>query len=552
MSIRLKIVLVVVPLIVVTLLLTGISSYFSASTGITRIAKDFLGFKAQELRNHAESQWSLLVENGLTGKTEMVAAAKAAVESYAKSLIRRPTELIFAIGGDGAVAMGSMEVAIRSAEKAALVALAMAKSSDLVTLPIADTDRVAKGFWFEPFAWYVLVSEERAAFYGQANEIALRTAVILVAAIAVAVVLTLLLAGYLGRPITRMMTAMKDIISTSDLSERVVVEYNDEIGRLARTFNHMVGQLEKAYEQIKGFAFKAVIARKREQKIKNIFQKYVPSDVIDRHIKNPESMLVGENRVLGVLFSDIRSFTTISESMKPDDLVNSLNRYFTVMVDIIMARNGTVDKYIGDAIMAFFGAPERHQDDAMSSVLAGIEMTDALRGFNEGQKAIHKPEFRIGVGINYGVVTIGNVGTDKKMTYTVIGEMVDLASRLEGLTKAYHQQLIISESLHTKVRDQLPCRLLDWVSSSAKGKPGAVKIYTARQALEPREKEAWECHNAAMEEYRKRNFTRAVTLFKDVLGILPGDEAATLLMTRSALYAKSPPSADWEGVERHP
>ena len=552
MSIRLKIVLVVVPLIVVTLLLTGISSYFSASTGITRIAKDFLGFKAQELRNHAESQWSLLVENGLTGKTEMVAAAKAAVESYAKSLIRRPTELIFAIGGDGTVAMGSTEVAIHSAEKAALVALAKVKSSDLVTLPIADKDRVAKGFWFEPFAWYVLVSEERAAFYGQANEIALRTAVILVAAIAVAVVLTLLLAGYLGRPITRVMTAMKDIISTSDLSERVVVEYNDEIGRLAQTFNHMVGQLEKAYEQIKGFAFKAVIARKREQKIKNIFQKYVPSDVIDRHIKNPESMLVGENRVLGVLFSDIRSFTTISESMKPDDLVNSLNRYFTVMVDIIMARNGTVDKYIGDAIMAFFGAPERHQDDAMSSVLAGIEMTDALRGFNEGQKAIHKPEFRIGVGINYGVVTIGNVGTDKKMTYTVIGEMVDLASRLEGLTKAYHQQLIISESLHTKVRDQLPCRLLDWVSSSAKGKPGAVKIYTARQALEPREKEAWECHNAAMEEYRKRNFTRAVTLFKDVLGILPGDEAATLLMTRSALYAKSPPSADWEGVERHP
>jgi class 3 adenylate cyclase/HAMP domain-containing protein len=552
MSIRLKIVLVVVPLIVVTLLLTGISSYFSASTGITRIAKDFLGFKAQELRNHAESQWSLLVENGLTGKTEMVAAAKAAVESYAKSLIRRPTELIFAIGGDGTVAMGSTEVAIHSAEKAALVALAKVKSSDLVTLPIADTDRVAKGFWFEPFAWYVLVSEERAAFYGQANEIALRTAVILVAAIAVAVVLTLLLAGYLGRPITRVMTAMKDIISTSDLSERVVVEYNDEIGRLAQTFNHMVGQLEKAYEQIKGFAFKAVIARKREQKIKNIFQKYVPRDVIDRHIKNPESMLVGENRVLGVLFSDIRSFTTISESMKPDDLVNSLNRYFTVMVDIIMARNGTVDKYIGDAIMAFFGAPERHQDDAMSSVLAGIEMTDALRGFNEGQKAMHKPEFRIGVGINYGVVTIGNVGTDKKMTYTVIGEMVDLASRLEGLTKAYHQQLIISESLHAKVRDQLPCRLLDWVSSSAKGKPGAVKIYTARQALEPREKEAWECHNAAMEEYRKRNFTRAVTLFKDVLGILPGDEAATLLMTRSALYAKSPPSADWEGVERRP
>ncbi len=133
-----------------------------------------------------------------------------------------------------------------------------------------------------------------------------------------------------------------------------------------------------------------------------------------------------------MLFSDIRGFTTISEGMSPDDLVSSLNRYFSGQVDIIMNRSGIVDKYIGDAIMAFFGAPVTHDDDALQAILAGIEMSEAVEDFNRQQKELGKPEFHIGVGINYGIVTVGNIGTDKKMDYTVIGDMVNLASRLEG------------------------------------------------------------------------------------------------------------------------
>ena len=131
-----------------------------------------------------------------------------------------------------------------------------------------------------------------------------------------------------------------------------------------------------------------MLAQKKEAKIRHIFQKFVPQELIDRFFQNPESMLVGENRKLAVLFSDIRSFTTISESMQPDDLVNSLNRYFGSMVDIIMNHNGIIDKYIGDAIMAFFGAPVRHDDDAVSSVLAAMEMTEALEVFNVGQRSL--------------------------------------------------------------------------------------------------------------------------------------------------------------------
>ncbi|GAB1458041.1 hypothetical protein MASR2M48_33490 [Spirochaetota bacterium] len=203
----------------------------------------------------------------------------------------------------------------------------------------------------------------------------------------------------------------------------------------------MLDELQKAYDQIKKYAFETVLAQKKEEKIRHIFQKFVPQELIDRFFQNPEAMLVGENRELAVLFSDIRSFTSISETMKPDDLVNSLNHYFSSMVDIIMSHNGVIDKYIGDAIMAFFGAPVRRDDDAISSIKAALDMIEALDHFNEQQRGLGKPEFKIGIGINYGIVTVGNIGCDKKMDYTVIGDMVNLASRLEGLYKRFASNL---------------------------------------------------------------------------------------------------------------
>jgi adenylate cyclase len=551
MSIRWKIMLIVVPLIVATLLLTGISSYFSASNGITRIAKEFLGFKAQELRKQAESQWSLLVDHDLTGKPEMVAATKSAVEGYARSIIASPTELILSVAEDGALLMSTAELAYQGAEQAEVAGLARERRSDLLTVVVGGSERVAKGFWFEPFRWYVLVTEERAVFYDQVNQIAVRTGIILVASIAAGVLLVLLFVNYLMRPLTRVVDTMKEIISTGDLSKRVVVEYHDEIGQLAQTFNLMAEQLEEAYRQIKGFAFKAVLAQRQEKRTQILFGKFVPEHVIHEFFSNPEDTLVGDSRLLSILFSDIRGFTTISESMRPDELVHSLNRYFDTMVAIIMKREGIVDKYIGDAIKAFFGAQaEGTEGVALQSVLAGLEMTEALGAFNEGQRAAGKPEFKIGVGLNYGLVTIGNIGTEKKKEYTVIGDMVDLAEHFEGLTKEYRQPLIISESLYRAVKDELPCRLLD--SILLEGERTPIRIYTVRRALEAREKEAWDLHDLGMAAYYERSFDKAVAHFRDALGALPGDEGATLLMERSARFAKNPPPAGWEGAEVNP
>jgi hypothetical protein len=197
--------------------------------------------------------------------------------------------------------------------------------------------------------------------------------------------------------------------------------------------------------------------------------------------------------------------------------------------------------------MAFFGAPARHKDDALQSVLAGIEMNEALEEFNSQQKKLGKPEFQIGVGINYGVVTVGNIGTEKKMDYTIIGDMVNLASRMEGLTKKYHQPLLISESLHQKVKDEVACRLIDTVA--VKGKTKGVKIFTAKKSLGEEENRAWTLHNTAMESYYRQDFDEAIGYFQNVQKIFPDDYASQLMIDRCHQFKTTPPPAGWDGVE---
>lgn len=547
MSIRLKIVSIVLPLLITALAAAGTSSYFLATNGITRVTIELLDFKASELERHIESQWNLLVENEFTDIPEMVRAAESGIELYAAGLVRSETELILAINNAGQVVMSTGPYAIQPDERAELQSLLSRPTGDLVTFRLDGIERVGMGFPFAPFDWFVLITEHRDVFYSQVDRITTQTVLILLVGIVVSALLLVLFVRYLTRPLTGVVAAMERIISSNEFGDRVEVEFNDEIGRLSHTFNIMISELERAYSKIKSYAFDAVLAQKKEAKIRNIFQKYVPQDLIDKFFENPESMLVGDNRVLAVLFSDIRSFTSISESMRPDDLVNSLNRYFSVMVDIIMEHNGIIDKYIGDAIMAFFGAPVHHENDALQSVHAGIAMAEGLKGFNAEQRRLGRPEFQIGIGINYGEVTVGNIGTDKKMDYTVIGDMVNLASRLEGLTKQYQQALIISESLYSEVKDHVPCRLLDFVA--VKGKTRGVRIYTTKAVLSPAEERAWELHNRAMELYSSSRFSDAVALFDEVLTLLPGDYAAELLSSRCKRYLVQPPEANWNGVE---
>jgi class 3 adenylate cyclase len=341
-------------------------------------------------------------------------------------------------------------------------------------------------------------------------------------------------------------SVMRQIMSTSDLSRRVEILYKDETGELGHSLNLMTEELEKAYKQIKGYALKAVVAQHREQKIRNIFQKYVPTAVIDEFFANPESMLVGQDRVLAVLFSDIRGFTTLSEGLPPNEVVESLNAYFGRMVKIIMERRGIVDKYIGDAIMATFGAPVRYGDEAQQSVNSGFDMLDALKVFNAGQLKKGRPQFKIGIGINYGLVTVGNIGSEQKMDYTVIGDMVNLASRLEGLTKVYHEEMIVSESLVKDLAGKIPCRTIDKVV--VKGKTSGVLIFAPRRNLTPAEAEAWKIHEKSVELYYSREFKTAREGFDQVSKLLPADSTAMRYLERCDSSIQNPPAEGWTGA----
>ena len=549
MKIRLKMFLVILPLIIVTLSLAETASYFNAVNGITRLARQLLDFKLSELKKYADNQWSLLVENNYAGRPDMIEAAKKAVQLYAQGIILSSTELIFAVDGAGNVVMSSSPLEMQEKEKSALLLMLQAENPGLQNAVIGGQRRVFQAFHFSPFQWYLMISEENDVFYHDASRIAVQTFITLGISIILTSIMLIMIARHLTNPLSRIIKTMNTIINSADLSSRVEVEYQDETGNLASTFNQMIGELDKAYGQIKRYAFDAVLAGKKEERIRQIFQKYVPKDVIERFFASPEKMLVGENRKLSILFSDIRSFTTISEGMAPDDLVKSLNRYFSGQVDIIYNRKGIVDKYIGDAIMAFWGAPEKHDDDALQSVLAGLDMIDALTAFNANQRKLGKPEFHIGVGINFGEVTVGNIGSERKMDYTVIGDSVNLASRMEGLTKTYHSDVLITEFVYEYIKrtPELHFRLLDTVA--VKGKTRGVKIYTVKRTLSQAETAAWPVHNQGMELYYRRSFREAAEKFKEAYRLLAKDLNAESLFRRCAEYAANPPPADWDGVE---
>jgi adenylate cyclase len=235
--------------------------------------------------------------------------------------------------------------------------------------------------------------------------------------------------------------------------------------------------------------------------------------------------------------------------MLPSEVVETLNEYFERMVKIIFDRSGIVDKYMGDGLMAFFGAPARVGDEPLQAVLSGFEMLEALESFNEWQARRDRRPFRIGIGINYGMVTVGNIGSERKMDYTVIGDQVNVTSRLEGLTKKYQESLLISESVMRKLDHKFPCRLIDKVAVKGKSAALAMAVYAPRREITTEEKEAWDLHSMALQAYYARGFAEAVQSFQQVLRILPQDRVATMFLERCRSFQKTPPPAEWTGAE---
>jgi adenylate cyclase len=209
--------------------------------------------------------------------------------------------------------------------------------------------------------------------------------------------------------------------------------------------------------------------------MKKLFGQYVSKDVYERLVANPSlARLGGQRREMTVLFSDIRGFTTVSERGEPEEIVKLLNEYFTCMVDIVFRHRGTVDKFVGDMVMALFGAPLDDPAHADHAVDAALEMVTELQRLNDGWKAAGRPELDIGIGINTGVMVAGNIGSDAIMSYTVIGDAVNLGSRLESLNKQYGTRIIISGHTRTSLQKPYLFRPLGEVVVKGKSQPVAI------------------------------------------------------------------------------
>jgi len=210
--------------------------------------------------------------------------------------------------------------------------------------------------------------------------------------------------------------------------------------------------------------------------ITSVFGKYVSPVVIDNLIKNPDKInLGGEKRNITIFFSDIRGFTSISEKLEPEELVRLLNDYLTEMTSIIIKNQGLVDKFMGDAIMAFWGAPLDQPDHAEMACLSSLEMMDKLRELQKKWKKEGIPSFDIGIGLNSGDAIVGNMGSSNRFDYTAMGDNVNIASRLEGLNKIYGTNIIISENTYKIIKDKFKTRKLDTVKVKGKKKP--IVIY---------------------------------------------------------------------------
>jgi adenylate cyclase len=295
--------------------------------------------------------------------------------------------------------------------------------------------------------------------------------------------------------------------------------------------------------------FKLIITDREKRQVRTAFQHYLAPSVLEDMVKNPDKLkLGGEKRELTVFFSDIRGFTTISERLPADELARLLNEYLTPMSNIVFAHQGTLDKYMGDAIMAFWGAPMEQPDHAMRACTAAVEMLKTLDELRAQWRAAGRPDIQIGIGLNSGPMSVGNMGSNMFFNYTVMGDNVNLGSRLEGTNKAYGTKIIISEFTYAKVKGQVASRELG--SVRVKGKKLPVGIYELRGIGAPPAGEAAVIADfeAGVAAYRARKWDEAEAAFKKVLGAWKDDGPSTHYLEDIDDKRAHPPAESWDGV----
>ncbi len=361
-----------------------------------------------------------------------------------------------------------------------------------------------------------------------------------VIALGIAVVVGLMFAGVvtvnLVRPVRRLVSATEDV-EQGKLETEVPVTTRDEIGKLTKSFNHMVKELRV------------------KAQIRETFGKYVDPRIVQGLIERPDlAGIQGERRVMTVLFCDMKGFTSASEGMTPPTLVKVINQYLTTVSQPVRTHDGIVDKYIGDALMAYWGPP--FIDSEQQARLACEAALDQMAGMEEFRRGLVEligvkrglPDVDVRIGIATGDVVVGNIGSDVAMSYTLIGDTVNLASRLEGASKAYGTRVLLNANTAERVRDSMALREIDAILVVGKSEPERIFELLGRLGQIPVAVEEGAARFAeGLEAYRAGVWDKARASFEACLKAIPGDKPSTVFLARIERLRANPP-ADWNGI----
>ncbi|MBE9226042.1 GAF domain-containing protein [Phormidium sp. LEGE 05292] len=326
--------------------------------------------------------------------------------------------------------------------------------------------------------------------------------------------------------------------------------HKDQIKHIERSVNLSVKPLTNPDGDVRG-GLVVLEDISQEKRMKNAMYRYMTPGVAERVMAQAEdTLMIGERKEVTILFSDIRGYTTITENLGAGEVVSLLNQYFETMVEAVFDHEGTLDKFIGDALMAVFGAPLSLQDHAWKAVKTALDMRQRLAKFNQQRRAKNQPIIAIGIGISSGEVVSGNIGSHKRMDYTVIGDGVNLSSRLEGVTKEYRCDIILSEFTYNLCHQHIWVQELDKIR--VKGKQEAVKIYRLisdrSQPLDPETQQFLYYYNLGRESFLNRKFYQAIAEFEIAQKFQPDDPALNIHLERAKTYLSQPPAKEWDGV----
>lgn len=288
----------------------------------------------------------------------------------------------------------------------------------------------------------------------------------------------------------------------------------------------------------------------QKKMIKGAFGQYLSPKVVDILVKDPSKLsLGGQEKQMTAFFSDVAGFSSISEKLTPSELVQLLNEYLTAMCEIIARYDGTVDKFEGDAIIAFWGAPLDQPDHATLCCHAAIEMQEYMHEMREQLRKDGRPELTVRMGINSGPMVVGNMGSAQRMDYTIMGDAVNLAARLEGANKFYASDTMISDATYVQAKESVDARELDIVRVIGKKEPVTIYQLIAKKDEASSEKvDMLRHYRAGLDDYKNRNYTDAIGKFENALAVIPGDGPSRTYLSRCKEYLDNPPPEDWDGV----